>query len=369
MEFLNHHGVGRGQHSRAVVVAQPQEVLKTPPPLPRRPSALLHKGDEEHMFPPLMFSRRSALGSMTAATATTTFMKPLSASAAAPGSSENLYLLPRLDAVPGSISQPSYLAPWDPKTIYYPRWLFGQWNVTSTFTSVATPLKKYVPEGFLQQANAPSEDGGVGSTYNYALRFYSTLPDTFSNNARFMLGLGYPEDAIIADKAFNTKQTSDAFLGYTGAVASVEFDPRDAPLRQTVELSRLGPDMVPLPPRRIELYVNALKSEQPGGVEGDGKIFVTSELARQVLVAVRDVQVTDYEVINEYRLIAPGKIEGRQRSLLYLTPQDPNYFRAGNKAVTMYDYAFTMTRESPEADAPQGAVACVPTPKDVIQCL
>jgi hypothetical protein len=182
-----------------------------------------------------------------------------------------------------------------------------------------------------------------------------------------MLGLGYPQDAIIADKAYNTKQTSDAFLGYPGAVERVEFDPRDAPLRQTVELSRLGPDMVPLPPRRIELYVNALKSEQPGGEFG--KTFVTSELARQVLVAVRDVQVTDYEVMNEYRLVAPGKIEGRQRSLLYLQPQDPNYFKAFNRAVAVYDYTFTMTREAPEADAPVGAVACVPTPKDVIQCL
>jgi hypothetical protein len=327
-----------------------------------RPSALPHKNNnEEHVSPPPpMFSRRSALGDMTAVAATmatSTFINPLVASAAAPGSLENLYLMPRLDAAPGSITQPSYLAPWDPKTIYYPRWLFGQWNVTSTFTRVATPLRKYVPEGFLQQANAPSKDGGVGSTYKYALRFYSTLPDTFLNNARFMLGLGYPEDAIIADKAFNTKQTSDAFLGYPGAVASVEFDPRDSPLRQTVELSRLGPDMVPLLPRRIELYVNALKSEQPGGKEGDGNVFVTSELARQVLIAVRDVQVTDYEVINEYRLVGQGKIEGRQRSLLYLQPQDPNYFRAGNKAVAVYDYVFTMSRETTEADAPQGAVA------------
>jgi hypothetical protein len=304
---------------------------------------------------------------MTASTVALTFSA--SPPPALAETSENLYLLPRLSAAPGTITQPSYLAPWDSKTIYYPRWLFGQWKVNSKFTGVATPLAKYVPDGFLQQANAPSEDGGVGAEYNYSLRFYSTLPDTFKNNARFMLGLGYPEDAIIADKAYNTKQTSDAFLGYSGAVASVEFDPRDAPLRQTVELSRLGPDMVPLPPRRIELYVNALKSETPGGVEGNGRTFVTSELARQVLVAVRDVQVTDYEVINEYRLVAPGKIEGRQRSLLYLQPQDPNYFKAGNRAVAVYDYTFTMTREVPEADAPQGAVACVPTPKDVIQCL
>jgi hypothetical protein len=364
MEFPKPHGVGQGQaqvqthQMRALPL--PNKLLNSPSPPPAAPQKSTPPS-------PLSLSRRATLGAMTASTVALTFSA--SPPPALAETSENLYLLPRLSAAPGTITQPSYLAPWDSKTIYYPRWLFGQWKVNSKFTGVATPLAKYVPDGFLQQANAPSEDGGVGAEYNYSLRFYSTLPDTFKNNARFMLGLGYPEDAIIADKAYNTKQTSDAFLGYSGAVASVEFDPRDAPLRQTVELSRLGPDMVPLPPRRIELYVNALKSETPGGVEGNGRTFVTSELARQVLVAVRDVQVTDYEVINEYRLVAPGKIEGRQRSLLYLQPQDPNYFKAGNRAVAVYDYTFTMTREVPEADAPQGAVACVPTPKDVIQCL
>ena len=34
-----------------------------------------------------------------------------------------------------------------------------------------------------------------------------------------------PRDAIIADRAFNTKQTTDAFLGWD-AVESVEYDPR-----------------------------------------------------------------------------------------------------------------------------------------------
>lgn len=216
---------------------------------------------------------------------------------------------------------------------------------------------------FLQAADAPASSGGVGSECDYSLRFYSTLPDTFSNNARFMLGLGSPEDAIIADKAYNTKNMTDAFLGYSGAVSAVDYDPRDAPLRQTVMLSRLSPDMAPLPPRRLELYINALRSE------GEGNRFATSELSRQVMLAIRAAQVTDYEVLNEYRLVSPGVVKGRQRSLLYLQPQDPLYFESGRKAVAVYDYEFTMTRVAPAEDAPMGAVACVPTPKDVIQCL
>lgn len=42
-------------------------------------------------------------------------------------------------------------------------------------------------------------------------------------------------------------------------------------------LSRLAPDMAPLPPRRLELYINSLSSEE--GLDGS---FLTSELCRQV---------------------------------------------------------------------------------------
>ena len=40
------------------------------------------------------------------------------------------------------------------------------------------------------------------------------------------LGLGMPQDAIVPDRAFNTRESTDAFLGYRGAVESVEYDPR-----------------------------------------------------------------------------------------------------------------------------------------------
>lgn len=42
-------------------------------------------------------------------------------------------------------------------------------------------------------------------------------------------------------------------------------------------MSRLAPDTAPLPPRRLELYLNSLQSEE----SQDGAFF-TSELCRQV---------------------------------------------------------------------------------------
>ena len=262
--------------------------------------------------------------------------------------------------------------------------MFGEWNVTSKLISTLTPLgARFVPEGFRvsqqqqQQQQQEEEDINATEEHAYALRFYSTLPPTFDNQARVFLGLGGIQDAVIADKAFNTKSTVSSFLGYSGAVSSVEYDPAESPLRQTVVLSSLGGDLAPLPPRRLELYVNALSKEE----NEESTVFRTSELVRQVLVAVRDVQVLDYEILNEYTRKSSGGgrrnssdgtdlIKGRQRSMLYLQPQDELYFQSGGKPVVVYDYEFEMKRvKAPEDAQEMGAVACVLTPKQVVQCI
>lgn len=80
----------------------------------------------------------------------------------------------------------------------------------------------------LQAAEVPADEGGLGSRYRFRQRWFSTLPDTLDNNLRVNLGLGMPHDAIIADRAFNTRAFTNALLGYP-AVESVEYDPRCVP--------------------------------------------------------------------------------------------------------------------------------------------
>ncbi|KAI3424728.1 hypothetical protein D9Q98_008117 [Chlorella vulgaris] len=268
----------------------------------------------------------------------------------------------------GQLKQPGNQPPWPwiPKQTYYPKWMFGEWQVDMEFTGLRLPLgKQLVPAGFLDVAEAPAEAGGLGSRYSFTQRFYSTLPPTFDNELRVQLGLGMPQDAIIADRAFNTRQTTNAFLGWQ-AVESVAYDATEAPLRETVTLSRTAPDGSALPPRRLELYINALSSED--GI-GDDTAFYTSELCRQVLLGVRQAEVKDYEIMHSWRRVKSDLVEGRQRSCLYLQPQEPGFFKAGGRAVAVYDYSFTMKRNAAPDDAPRGAVACVPTPKDVVQCV
>lgn len=79
--------------------------------------------------------------------------------------------------------------------------------------------------------------------------------------------------------------------------------------------------------------------------------------------------MTDYEVLNSYTLQPDGTIACRQRTAIYLDPRQPAYFSARGRAVAVYDYDLTLTRVTPPGDAPPGAVACVMTPKDVIQCV
>lgn len=73
--------------------------------------------------------------------------------------------------------------------------------------------------------------------------------------------------------------------------------------------------------------------------------------------------------MHSYSQLAPGRLQGRQRSCLYLQPQEPAYFEAAGRAVAVYDYAFTMRRLAAPEDAPPGAEACVLTPKGVYQCV
>lgn len=199
----------------------------------------------------------------------------------------------------GSLWAPGPRAPWESKQVYYPRWMFGQWAATATFTALATPLgPQFAPQGILAAAQADASAGGIGSVVTYDLRFFSTLPDTLGNQLRMNLGFGLPEDAIIQDRAFNTRAVSNAYLGWQ-AVEYVEYDPREAPDRETVVFARLTPSMRPLPPKRTELYIQRAQAAEATADEaaaaGGSAAFLTSEMCRQVVLGMQQVSVARHE--------------------------------------------------------------------------
>jgi hypothetical protein len=82
----------------------------------------------------------------------------------------------------GDVTHPGPPAPWAPRQTYFPKWLFGEWEVESTFTGFRAPLgPRYVDPSLLQAAQAPADLGGIGSSYSFSQRYFSTLPDTLAN--------------------------------------------------------------------------------------------------------------------------------------------------------------------------------------------
>lgn len=200
-----------------------------------------------------------------------------------------------------------------------PPFLEGVWAVEATLERVALPLgARFAPEDAVAAYRA---DLAAGTPVAFRFRVQDGRPD----------------------RAFNTRESVDAYSGGT-AVADVAVDASKKPLRTTVTFLQSTPGGRPLPPRRAETFVSCMR--QSATASGD---FVTAELVRQVSVGVRSVEATDFELI--YRF-SPHPTDGtvlcRQRSAVFLTPQDALYFDAADRAVALYDFAWRMT---PTADA------------------
>eukprot|EP00897_Mesotaenium_endlicherianum_P008464 jgi/Mesen1/7646/ME000004S07917 len=139
-----------------------------------------------------------------------------------------------------------------PRQLYYPDWLFGTWHVKATFARFQAPLgRQYVPADLVREAE--SEGRGVGTAVEYEARFYSTLIDTWQNQARVALG-ALPESRVIADRAHNATSAYDAYLGYD-AVESSEYSTRENASRQRVVFRPVGPTGEYIGPRRHELFI------------------------------------------------------------------------------------------------------------------
>ncbi len=251
------------------------------------------------------------------------------------------------------------------RQLYYPSWLFGEWRVTSTLKAFTTPRgERFVPG---RAAEAAAED--LNKPVTFAARFYSTLPDTRENGLRVALGL-LPRDAIIADRAFNTESLTNASIAAAPgtppdappAVRAVEYDPRESP--DALRVTYTGG-------RRAELFLSGMRTDP---VPEDGAyappVFRTAECSRQTTVGARSVDVRDYQILSRFERLSPSRVRMRQRVGIYLTAQAPLYFEAINVAVAIYDYDLEMERvQTPSGQEGAPPLTCVPTPKDVTQCL
>jgi hypothetical protein len=208
----------------------------------------------------------------------------------------------------------------------YPKWFRGRWVATSTLIEQIAPLAPdVVTPGFennRQYINQPIE---------FTVQFIPTNPAKNSKSSPLNLpqlksNLAPPK--IVADRAFNGLNIATAYLGAAN-VTSVKIDPQNA----TKQITQLTQD------RELEAFVTGFDREMPAPDQ-----FIATELSQQIFRTSSTIYLNTVETTTRYNFTATPqpKITATQISAIYLSPQDPNYFRTISKLqsrpVALYKY-------------------------------
>jgi hypothetical protein len=204
----------------------------------------------------------------------------------------------------------------------YPEWFRGRWLATSTLLEQTAPLAPaIVTPGF------ESNRQYIGKPIEFTVQF---VPKNAIKSAQFSplnlprLTANLPAPQLIADRAFNGLNIAKAYLGAAN-VKSVEIDPHNS----TKQMTQLTQD------RQLEAFVTGFDREIPAVDR-----FIAAELSQQVFRTNSTIYLNTVETITNYQFspIPTPTITATQISAIYLSPQDPDYFRSGNRAVAIYKY-------------------------------
>jgi hypothetical protein len=185
----------------------------------------------------------------------------------------------------------------------YPDWFLGNWRVTTTLVDLAAPLAPDV------------------STPGFASnRDYLNQPVEFE--VRFVESGQGRGRQIVSDRAFNGLNLARAYLG-DRAVQAVKVDPSN-PNRQ---ITLLRGD------RQLVSTVTGRAVEAPTIDR-----FLTTEVFRQEFRGAPQLYLNEVETTTAYRQSEELPIVADQITAIYLSPQDPDYFKARNHPVALYRY-------------------------------
>ena len=186
----------------------------------------------------------------------------------------------------------------------YPDWFSGDWKVTTTLVDLAAPLAPaLVTPGF------DSNRDYLGKAVPFAVRFVRQGRQ------------------IVSDRAYNGLNLAKAYLG-DRSVLAVKVDPAN-PNRQ---ITLLGGDrqlISTVTGRAIESFTDAVSGDR----------FLTTEVFQQEFRGTPQLYFNEVETTTAYQQRAgEPAIIADQVTAIYLSPQDPDYFKAGNRPVALYRY-------------------------------
>lgn len=228
----------------------------------------------------------------------------------------------RLASFPNWTDKP----PTQPVTgdLVYPDWMAGSWKMTSTLVDLSAPL---APE--IETPGFAGNQALLNHPITCKVRFE---PKMTSLTKSFLLQPRLAQEQIVADRAFNGLHLAQAYLGEQ-TVKAVKVDPRN-PNRQ---LTILQGD------RQLESTVIGRALETPAENE-----FITTEIFQQVFRGIAQPYLNEVETTTAYHNLDDKNldnenlaIEGDQITAIYLSPQDPAYFKARNQPVALYRYRLT----------------------------
>jgi hypothetical protein len=222
----------------------------------------------------------------------------------------------RLDRFPNWRSQPTL--PSAQGDLYYPDWLAGEWNVTSTLVDAVAPLApELVTPGF------ESNRQQLGKTVTFPIRFKLSTAEVNQPQSPFPVGQVQPQ-GIVADRVYNGTSLTEALMG-KDVLQSIQLDTR-SPNRQVARF-RNGQELV------------TQISDRGTETDADHE-FISSELYQQEFRSATQIYLNQVENTIGYRLVSakPRRIEANQVTAIYLSPQDPDYFKARRKPVALYRY-------------------------------
>lgn len=197
----------------------------------------------------------------------------------------------------------------------YPGWFAGTWRLTTTLVDMAAPLAPALTTpGF--EGNRQFLDRPIAATVRF-------VP------APAVRG------QIVADRAYNGLSLARAYLG-KGAVNTVRVDP-DNPNRQITFLYDR---------QQLVSTVTGRRIEAPNAAS-----FATTELFQQYFRNAKDADDEPTTYLNEventtvYRKSADPNfpIVADQMTAIYLSPQDPDYFKAKGQPVALYRYQLSFS--------------------------
>ena len=209
----------------------------------------------------------------------------------------------------------------------YPEWMTGTWKVTSTLIEQIAPLAPdIVTPGF--EDNQQYINQAIAFQVRFGTEYVTSSTEYVTSSKGFLSAFKSSSPVVVADRTFNGTKIAEAYLGEDN-VYKVKVDP-DNPNQQITFLKG---------ERKLISKVTGRGREIPSDHQ-----FIATEVTQQLFRSPERLYLNEVETTSDYRLLDPENIRAEQMTAIYLSPQDPDYFTAGERPVALYRYHLDLNR-------------------------